>query len=200
MNNNEVHVLESYFKTENEHWNEYVFEMLCEILKQGNFQEPETALQLFDKSVNIFTKLHATPLNAIQEFELETERVKIIVAQKLFVYEWVYKYLRFTEFEGIELSEVKELLKSHIHRLKIDKLQSDYSKPLTSNIRDTLKEMIQKEIESLPESLRGLSPIQRLNILCKIIPYVLPKVESVTHRLGEPEFETIKSIDGLSFP
>lgn len=187
MNNNEVHVLESYFKTENEHWNEYVFEMLCEILKQGNFQEPETALQLFDKSVNIFTKLHATPLNAIQEFDIETERVNINIAQRLFVYERVYKYLRFTEFEGKDLAEVKELLKSHIHRLKNKKLQSDYNKPLTGNIRDTLKEMMQKEIESLPETFKELSPIQRLNILCKLIPFVLPKVESITHSLGEPE-------------
>jgi hypothetical protein len=61
---------------------------------------------------------------------------------------------------------------------------------LTGNIRDTLKEMMQKEIESLPDTLKELEPVQRLNILCKLIPYVLPKVESVTHTQGEPENET----------
>ncbi|MBK7812495.1 MAG: hypothetical protein IPI50_14940 [Saprospiraceae bacterium] len=71
--------------------------------------------------------------------------------------------------------------------MKNDKPQVEYNKPLTGNIRDTLKEMMQKEIESLPDTLKELEPVQRLNILCKLIPYVLPKVESVTHTQGEPD-------------
>ena len=58
---------------------------------------------------------------------------------------------------------------------------------MTGNIRDTLKELMQNEIEQLPDTLKELEPAQRLNILCKLIPYVLPKVESVTHKEGEPE-------------
>ena len=54
------------------------------------------------------------------------------------------------------------------------------------------KEMMQKEIESLPDTLAELEPVQRLNILCKLIPFVLPKVESVTHNLGEPENKGFK--------
>jgi hypothetical protein len=46
---------------------------------------------------------------------------------------------------------------------------------------------MQNEIEQLPDTLKELEPAQRLNILCKLIPYVLPKVESVTHKEGEPE-------------
>jgi hypothetical protein len=46
---------------------------------------------------------------------------------------------------------------------------------------------MQKEIEQLPETLKELDPLQRLNILYKLIPYVLPKVESVTHTQGESE-------------
>jgi hypothetical protein len=63
----------------------------------------------------------------------------------------------------------------------------EYNKPLTGNIRDTLKEMMQKEMEQLPDTLKALEPVQRLNILCKLMPYVLPKTESVKHTLGEPE-------------
>lgn len=37
MNTKEVQALESYFKTENEHWNGYAFEMLCEVIQKGNF-------------------------------------------------------------------------------------------------------------------------------------------------------------------
>jgi len=187
MKAKEIQSIESYFKTENEHWNGHAFEMLCEVLQQGNFENPETPLQLFDKAVNIFTEQHETPLKAVQEFATETDKQKLTPAQKLFVYEWVYKYVRVSDFGELDLSEVKDLLKSQIERLKNDKPLVEYIKPLTGNIRDTLKEMMQKELEQLPETLKELEPVQRLNILCKLIPYVLPKVESVTHKLGEPD-------------
>ena len=45
---------------------------------------------------------------------------------------------------------------------------------------------MQKELEQLPETLKELDPVQRLNILCKLMPYVLPKTESVKHNFGEP--------------
>jgi len=187
MKAKEIQSIESYFKTENEHWNGHAFEILCEVLQQGNFENPETPLQLFDKAVNIFSEQHKTPLKAVQEFATETDKQKLTPAQKLFVYEWVYKYVRVSDFGELDLSEVKDLLKSQIERLKNDKPLVEYIKPLTGNIRDTLKEMMQKELEQLPETLKELEPVQRLNILCKLIPYVLPKVESVTHKLGEPD-------------
>jgi len=190
MKAKEIEHLESYFKTENDHWNGYAFEMLCEVLKQGNFERPETPLQLFRNTIDIFAEHHETPLKAVQEFSTETNKQKLTIAQRLFVYEWVYKYVKETEFEGMDLSEVKDLLKSHTERMKNDIPKIEYNKPLTGNIRDTLKEMMQKELEQLPDTLKELEPVQRLNILCKLIPYVLPKVESVTHTQGEPENET----------
>lgn len=57
-------------------------------------------------------------------------------------------------------------------------------------IRDTLKELMQKELEQLPDTLKELEPVQRLNILCKLMPYVFPKVEAVRLKEGEPESET----------
>jgi hypothetical protein len=193
MNTKEIQALESYFKTENEYWNGYAREILCEVLQQGNFENPETPLQLFSNSIDIFTEHHETPLKAVQEFAAETDKQKLTPPQKLFVYEWVYKYIRVSDFGELDLSEIKDLLKSQTERLKNDKPKVEYNKPLTGNIRDTLKEMMQKEIESLPDTLKELEPVQRLNILCKLIPYVLPKVESVTHTEGEPENETKNS-------
>lgn len=187
MKTKEIESLESYFKTENEYWNGYAFEMLCEVLKQGNFENPETPLQLFDKAVNIFTEQHETPLKAVQELANLTDKANLNTAQRLFVYDWVYRYLRVSDFGELNLTEVKDLLKSQTERLKNDKPQVEYNKPLTGNIRDTLKELMQKELEQLPETLKELEPVQRLNILCKLIPYVLPKIESIKHTLGEPE-------------
>lgn len=56
MKAKEIEALESYIKTENEHWNGYAFEMLCEVLQKVNFTYPETPLQLFSKAVDIFTE------------------------------------------------------------------------------------------------------------------------------------------------
>ena len=47
------------------------------------------------------------------------------------------------------------------------------------DLRDSLKALMQKEIKALPTSLEKLEPKDRLNILCKLLPYVFPKVESV---------------------
>ena len=74
MKAKEIEALESYFKTENEYWNGYTREILCEVLQQGNFENPETPLQLFSNSINIFTEHHETPLKAVQEFASETEK------------------------------------------------------------------------------------------------------------------------------
>ncbi len=56
---------------------------------------------------------------------------------------------------------------------------------ITSDLRQILKAIMQKEIERLPETLDGLEPKERINIVCKLMPYVLPKTETVTHYQGE---------------
>ena len=57
---------------------------------------------------------------------------------------------------------------------------------LTNNLREKLKSIMQKEIERLPETLENLEPKERINILCKLLPYVFPKVEAVSPKEGEP--------------
>jgi len=57
---------------------------------------------------------------------------------------------------------------------------------LTNDLRDKLKSIMQKEIEKLPETLEALEPKERLNVVCKLMPYVFPKVETVHAKEGEP--------------
>ena len=57
---------------------------------------------------------------------------------------------------------------------------------LTMTVRETLKAIMQKEIERLPEQLETLEPKERLNILCKLMPFVFPKVETIQATEGEP--------------
>jgi hypothetical protein len=60
---------------------------------------------------------------------------------------------------------------------------------LTLELREMLKGVMHKEIERLPETLDRLNSIQRINVICKLMPFVVPKTESVKHSLGEPVSE-----------
>lgn len=57
---------------------------------------------------------------------------------------------------------------------------------LTKEMRAILKNIIAKELEMLPETLKKLEPEKRTEIVIKLLPYVLPKVEAVTMEKGEP--------------
>ncbi len=57
---------------------------------------------------------------------------------------------------------------------------------LTMGLRETLKNIMQNEIEKLPETLEALDPKERINVVCKLMPYVFPKVETVHPTEGEP--------------
>jgi hypothetical protein len=59
-------------------------------------------------------------------------------------------------------------------------------KVITNELRDTLKSIMENEIRKLSETLEMLDPKERVNILCKLMPYVFPKVESVHSNEGEP--------------
>ncbi len=191
MNTKEIQSLESYFKTENEHWNSYAFKMLCEVLQKGEFDNPETPLELFSRASNNLSKECETPLKAIENFGIITENLNS--TQKLFVYQWVLKYLKNSEFDDADTGEItdtgeiKDLLKIQITLLnnEVNKLPEN-NKPLVRNMRGTLKEFVQKELEQMPEIFKDLEPMQKFNILCKLMPYVFPKVESISSKDGEP--------------
>lgn len=57
---------------------------------------------------------------------------------------------------------------------------------LTKEIRVVLKKIMAEELKSIPEILNSLEPRERLELLIKLMPYVLPKIQSVNHTTGEP--------------
>ena len=57
---------------------------------------------------------------------------------------------------------------------------------LTSDLRGILKSFVQSEMESLPEKFKELESEKRIELLIKLLPYVLPKCEAVTYNVGEP--------------
>jgi hypothetical protein len=193
-----IESLDSYFKTENEHWNEYAFKTIRKALESEMFSDFITLMNLYESSITIASKTHREkPFEGLQLIITECDKNEFNIKQKIFLLERVFEYLDKTEFENLESteseywysSEIQNLIKSQneVYNKELKTTLPEYNKPLVGNIRDTLKDMMQKEIESLPDTLKELEPVQRLNILCKLIPYVLPKVESVTHTQGEPQ-------------
>jgi hypothetical protein len=62
---------------------------------------------------------------------------------------------------------------------------------LTKEMRAILKSIIAKELELLPETLEKLEPEKRAEIVLKLLPYVLPKIEPIEMQKGEPlDFDT----------
>ncbi len=62
----------------------------------------------------------------------------------------------------------------------------EQTQTLTKDLRANLKTLVEKELNQLPETLATLPAEKRLEVLLKLLPFVLPKVESVGMTKGEP--------------
>jgi hypothetical protein len=190
MNSKEVQGLERYFKTENEHWNGYALKTIRKALEKQLFSDFNKLMQLYEFSINIASETHREkPFEGLKLIISEYEKNELTTEQKAYLMEGVFEYLDCTEFDGWYSNEIQDLMKSQIsvYNNDLKNENPEFNKPLTGSIRDVLKGLIQNELEQLPETLKKLDPVQRLNILCKLMPYVLPKTESVKHTLGEPQ-------------
>lgn len=58
---------------------------------------------------------------------------------------------------------------------------------LTINLRSQLKELFAEELAKLPDYLKELETKERLEYLIKFMPFVLPKVNNVNIKNGEPD-------------
>lgn len=56
---------------------------------------------------------------------------------------------------------------------------------LTKEMRTALKNLVFDELIELPKLLDTLDAQTRLGVLIKLLPFVLPKVESENYKLGE---------------
>lgn len=58
--------------------------------------------------------------------------------------------------------------------------------PRTLDLRDRLKTLIEAELERLPKLLEGLKDKERLDVILKLMPLVMPKAKPVNHNANEP--------------
>lgn len=59
------------------------------------------------------------------------------------------------------------------------------AKPTTKSLHGRLKEIVQREIEKLPEQLEQLEPRERVKALLQLLPYATPKISNVEADFGE---------------
>ena len=57
---------------------------------------------------------------------------------------------------------------------------------ITKELRTLLKDILYQELEQVQERLELLEPKERLELLIKLMPYVLTKTTSVSHMINEP--------------
>jgi len=54
------------------------------------------------------------------------------------------------------------------------------------SLRESLKELMQREIDNLPVLLDQMEPKERINVICRLMPFVFPKLEAINANDGEP--------------
>ena len=57
---------------------------------------------------------------------------------------------------------------------------------LTKELRSVLKDILYQELEQIQEHLETLNSKERVELLIKLMPYILPKVTTISHTTKEP--------------
>ena len=57
---------------------------------------------------------------------------------------------------------------------------------ITKELRVLLKDIIYQELEEVQERFSLLEPRERIELIIKLMPYILPKVNSISHTTNEP--------------
>ena len=56
---------------------------------------------------------------------------------------------------------------------------------MTKELRSVLKDVLYQELEQIQTHLDTLKPKERVELLIKLMPFVLPKVTSISHTTNE---------------
>lgn len=184
--------LESYYQTENEWHNDNIIELIAEAKEAGNFENITHAVESYSFGLEHFYKTPEAPLKVIATLVKKFEKLGLDEVQALLVLEKLKDYIRYSKFddEGIEEDTKKRFLKifkAEVEMRKAKVVVLKPQKPLVKNLRSTLKVWVQQELERLPETLEELEPEKRVSVLCKFLPFVLPKVQTVHSERDEDD-------------
>lgn len=182
--------VEQYLNFGSEHDNKHALDVWLSAIKTGVFVDAAIPLKVFVELRNAFLKVFDQPAKVIPIFEQQTNGMNDI--EKQFMARHLLYYFEHTIFADgenkeseIHLTGISKPLGALLSRLSRETGQNK-DELRTGDLRQTLKDIFRQEMERLPEYLQSLETKDRVNVLCKMMPYVMPKIESVYFKEGEP--------------
>jgi prophage DNA circulation protein len=61
----------------------------------------------------------------------------------------------------------------------------------TAETKELLQKVVTNELDNLTESLESLTPKERLDVVIKLLPYLLPKQQEIAIESTQPPFQSI---------
>jgi hypothetical protein len=161
---------EAAITTGNDHFNGYALAFLCKAKEGGKFPDLDKAMRLYCEVLNTIQAHHEEPLKGDREADALLDKAGMNDEQRRDIYQAVRAYLVGTEFD-VDLSAGIALLKS--------RTKAKEAEPWTKGTREGLQELVRRELEHLPVTMESLEPKDRIAVLCKLLPYALPRLNNV---------------------
>jgi hypothetical protein len=177
MNIQNFEALQGYMTTENEHWNNWMFEITADAIKGGQFNDIEQALELFSFWLDAATTNHKQPLKALFEIQRELDSKQATAQQALFIWDYLIKYIRNSVFEEGEMTDFVQMAASYAKRIRTTESENA-EKPLLVGMREQLNDILNNELQKMPLLLEKLDPEKRLAVLCRLLPLTMPRNET----------------------
>ena len=176
--------IESYYQTDNEWHNQHIVSLIAEIRQDNLFDELFTPLDLYNLGLDSFEKNYKAPLKVIELLDNEFKLRELNPEQSVFLLKKIKAFISKSEYdeEGIMDHEKDMFMEIFEADVKNKALIIEGKKPKPTNVNDMriqLKSIMQSELDKLPEYLNELTPKERLNIIHKFMPFILPKTESI---------------------
>lgn len=177
MSKRKTGAAEAAIHTNNEHWNGYALAFLCKVKEGGKFPDVDKAMDLYCDVLSIVQEYHEKPLKGDRAIEALLAKAGMNEEQCREINLAAYTYLKASEFD-VDLSVGIALLKG--------RTKAKEAEPWSKGTREGLQELVRRELAELPETLKALEPKDRIATLCKLMPYVFPKLANVEGKDEQP--------------
>lgn len=177
MSKRKIGAAEAAIHTNNEHWNGYALAFLCKVKEGGKFPDIDKAMGLYSEVLGILQCSHDAPLKGDRTVEALLAKAGMNEEQCAAINLAAYTYLKGSEFD-VDLSVSIALLQG--------RTKAKEAEPWSKGTREGLQELVRRELAKLPETLMALEPKDRIATLCKLLPYVFPRLSNVEGKEEQP--------------
>ena len=147
-------------------------------------EELEPTILVFNETLSLFEASPQSPLNVIDKLNELFEKLEFGIEKQYFCLYKSYRYLCGSSYDEEKIDpEIQDQFEI-VFKAYIDQLNEKPKEVIQSSkpIVQTLKTIAKDELAKLPELLESLEAKERVSFLMKILPYAVPKIDSVHHR------------------